>query len=558
MKSPVIAIGLDAANPFVLERWMNRGLLPNMQRLRKQGGFGKLTSAIKHNRAEVPWPVFLTGCLANKTGYWTPIKYHPDQYRCDDPKHHEGAYDFKKYPPFYAGLGSDFPVAVFDMPQTVLRDDLDGVQVLGWGGHARMTPSESKPAELYEELVDKYGDNPLLDRDALAEHDPRDEQRYTQGIDTGIARKADIVIDLLKRRKWSLLLTIFGEAHSTHHYLWHRSQPHTVDWSEAPASDDPLLRAFQAMDAAIGRIAEAAPQDSTIVIFSVHGTLSNSGDLGANVFLPEMMYRWNYPGQYALGPGQPDGLPLPKPRLANQTSWWNEVWNARYEPNKVKFTLRQRVPQKYFHKLRLERLSGRQSETPLLYKPDLFWLPASWYSGMWPKMRAFALPSYSDGYIRINLKGREANGVVEPEDYNRTCDEITEMLMSIRDARKGERLVEEVIRTRKGPQDVGPEFPEADLVVLFNERDCPADTVDHPTLGRIGPMPFNRTGGHFSTGFMIAHGPGIAAQSLISGDAIDVTPTLLQMMGAPIPEYMDGRPLTISQSASQEQASAAE
>merc|ERR1711916_253537 len=159
--------------------------------------------------------------------------------------------------------------------------------------------------------------------------------------------------------------------------------------------------------------------------FSVHGTRSNSGDLGANVFLPEMMYRWNYPGSYALGPGEPNDLPLPKPRMATQTARWNEVWNLRYEPNKLKYLLRQRVPAKYFHKLRLERLSGPANQSPLLYKPDLFWLPAYWYSNMWSKMRAFALPAYSDGYIRINLKGRDANGIVDPKDYERTCDEIT-------------------------------------------------------------------------------------------------------------------------------------
>merc|ERR1711916_195957 len=98
---------------------------------------------------------------------------------------------------------------------------------------------------------------------SYAEADRDDERRYRADLEQGIPRKADIVIDLLKQQRWSLLLTVFGEAHSTHHYLWHWSQPHTVDWSEAAPSEDPMLRAFQLMDAAIGRIQEAAPEDAT-------------------------------------------------------------------------------------------------------------------------------------------------------------------------------------------------------------------------------------------------------------------------------------------------------
>src|SRR6056297_3657125 len=153
MPNSVIAIGLDAANPELLEKWLNRGYLPNMARLRDEGAFGKLSSTIKYYRAESAWPVFLTGMLSDKTGYWTPASYDPETYGVTDSGYEDGAYDFKEYKPFYAGLGKDFPVAIFDMPQTTMVDDLEGVQILGWGGHARMTPSFSRPAGLYEEIV---------------------------------------------------------------------------------------------------------------------------------------------------------------------------------------------------------------------------------------------------------------------------------------------------------------------------------------------------------------------------------------------------------------------
>jgi arylsulfatase A-like enzyme len=42
----------------------------------------------------------------------------------------------------------------------------------------------------------------------------------------------------------------------------------------------------------------------------------------------------------------------------------------------------------------------------------------------------------------------------------------------------------------------------------------------------------------------MATGPGITpGSSLPEGQAIDIGPTILELMGAPIPEYCDGKPL---------------
>jgi predicted AlkP superfamily phosphohydrolase/phosphomutase len=40
--NPVIAIGLDAVEPSLLEKWMSQGYLKNLSRLREQGIYGRL------------------------------------------------------------------------------------------------------------------------------------------------------------------------------------------------------------------------------------------------------------------------------------------------------------------------------------------------------------------------------------------------------------------------------------------------------------------------------------------------------------------------------------
>lgn len=57
MKKPVIAIGLDAADPSLLETWMSQGHLKNLRRLRAQGAYTRLNN-LDYYRAETPLTTF--------------------------------------------------------------------------------------------------------------------------------------------------------------------------------------------------------------------------------------------------------------------------------------------------------------------------------------------------------------------------------------------------------------------------------------------------------------------------------------------------------------------
>jgi predicted AlkP superfamily phosphohydrolase/phosphomutase len=156
-------------------------------------------------------------------------------------------------------------------------------------------------------------------------------------------------------------------------------------------------------------------------------------------------------------------------------------------------------------------------------------------------MKAFALPSFSEGYIRLNVRGRETSGVLAPENYARVCDEIEELLAGMRDARTGQPMVANIMRSRTSALDADPRLPDADLLVQWTAR--PVDVVDTPR-GRIGPMPFQRSGSHVERGFLLASGPGLPCDPAAGeAHALDLAPTILSLVGAAIPGYMEGRPL---------------
>ena len=56
-------------------------------------------------------------------------------------------------------------------------------------------------------------------------------------------------------------------------------------------------------------------------------------------------------------------------------------------------------------------------------------------------MSAFALPSFLDGRIRINLRGRERDGIVELSQYEEICRSLETLLGECRDPRTGEAAV---------------------------------------------------------------------------------------------------------------------
>jgi predicted AlkP superfamily phosphohydrolase/phosphomutase len=164
-----------------------------------------------------------------------------------------------------------------------------------------------------------------------------------------------------------------------------------------------------------------------------------------------------------------------------------------------------------------------------------------WYQPAWTRMKAFALPSFSEGYVRLNVRGRERDGIIDPADYSATCDRIESLLEQVRNPRTGSPMVQKIMRPRRSALETATNLPDADLLVLWTAE--PADVVDTP-FGRIGPLPFQRSGSHVERGFLLACGPGLSPSgALTDAHALDLAPTLLSLLESPVPNYMEGRQL---------------
>lgn len=148
-KHRVILIGLDSADPDLIQRWCREGRLPFLSALMQSGVYARLQST-QGLFSDAPWLSFHTGVNPAKHGYYSYIQLK------------RGTTDFIKvnarscrYFPFWWLLrAAGKKVAVFDVPKTYPIEGIDGVQISAWGNHDRekrvsRTPSLPYPAGQY-------------------------------------------------------------------------------------------------------------------------------------------------------------------------------------------------------------------------------------------------------------------------------------------------------------------------------------------------------------------------------------------------------------------------
>jgi predicted AlkP superfamily phosphohydrolase/phosphomutase len=539
MRRTLIVLGLDSADSRLIDSWIRRGALANIGRLREQGAYCALEGPDVY-LSEQAWTLVTTGFEASRTGYWSRWKFDPRNYELRD----AGAYQYRQFPPVYA-LGPKYRCAIFDVPQARICDAANGIQGLAWGARSARTGPLSRPSGLLDELTSKYGRHPAFDRDHASYWNPVAIAWLERALRKGAARRAKICLDLLRREPWDLFFTVFGETHSAAHFFWHLGQDHPLHPWKRTVAGDPMLRVFEAVDRAIGEILAARP-DADVLLFSPEGMEANSVDLPSTVFLPELLYRFSFEAA-GMADGGISGLPPLAIRLPNALGWHRQIYALRSDTHPVRRRLRRWLPIEVSGWWERASSPGPGPSYPGSFG-TLFHQPPIWYSQLWPRMKAFALPSIAHGYIRINVRGRERDGVVLPSEYFSFCDELTGHLEALRNPRSGRPLVRKIVRTRESPLESGPHLPDADLIVFYHSE--PVDVVDSPAFGRIGPVPYARTGGHANRGFAIIKADGLSPGSVLpQGHVRDLAPTILALLGVPARNDWNGVPLTSDRAA---------
>ncbi len=177
----------------------------------------------------------------------------------------------------------------------------------------------------------------------------------------------------------------------------------------------------------------------------------------------------------------------------------------------------------------------------------------------WAKTRAYALGL---GFIYLNLQGREPNGIVSRDEARELMDEIRKKLLRAEDPDGGGRICNEVYV----PRDIhsGEHLGlEADLIpgfrppyrVGWSTSSGGLSAQNEGGVYTAGPIcsdnDSNWSGDHVS--MALADVPGVffcnrkVALPKEGVRALQIAPTVLRLLGVPVPDVMDLPPLELAQ-----------
>jgi predicted AlkP superfamily phosphohydrolase/phosphomutase len=512
----VVAIGVDGVEVTFLERLLAAGEMPALAALRQRSARFLLDHGAAQ-RTGLAWEHVASGLSPESGGRWAAVEFDPSTYRVWQ----EGA----RFEPWWAGL--DRRVVVFDAPYVDLRRAPNTRGIVAWGAHDPGTAIAARPRPLLPEFLGRYGAYPARWTYGTPWPSPRRTHEMGRVLAKALDTRARAARWLARERlrDWDLFFVVAGEVHGTVEGLWHGIDPAHPLYkhpSARPAADA-VLHVHRALDRMVADVVGCA-EDAALIVFAMGGMGANHSDIQSMVLLPELLFRQAFgrpllavPPAWAASPGD---VPL-----LDEDDDWGPA-SGRWIPMTSPKSRRASAVKASLRAFGTALAAWRSTDgSPTIQ--DLRWQPATRYDAYWPQMHAFALPSFYDGRIRINLKGRERNGVVEPSGYDGACRSLETLLRECRNPLTGEPAVDSIERTApRNPLELGTS--ESDLLVVWRGV---ATALEHPQLGLVGPVALRRTGGHTGR-YGLAY---VVAPTLGAGDhgvrsSFDVAPTILQLL----------------------------
>jgi predicted AlkP superfamily phosphohydrolase/phosphomutase len=485
----------------LIRHWSRQGRLPHFADLVSSGTWLELesTAQVLHTST---WPTFATGALPGRHGVYYPYQPKPGHQLAQHIEPH--AYGMQ---PFWSLADAQgLRCAIYDIPETFPDPAFRGYAIFEWGTWAWYGKPYTQPTALLKELKSRFGAYPLgLEAKRLGARLP-DTALLELRLPRCIQYKCLTTKWLLAQHDWDLGVIGFCETHPAGHYLWPTSADAVESTDETPF--EPLFRIYMALDQALGALCADLPGDTAVIVVSGDGVRPNR--CGWHL-LPAALEQLGYLRSAGTMCG---GRPR-SPSLLGRAKRILPAGAKNWIAGSLPWWLRDRLG---------ARLQAAEID--------------------WSQTRAFTLPTDLEGCIRINLKGREPQGIVEPgAQYADLCREIRDRLEELRNPAHGGYAVHHVwIRDEVFHGDRREHLP--DLVVTWNDK-LPFTALASPRIGLIeGTNPDARPGTHSPDGFLIAAGPGIPRSQQSSGRLIDVAPTVLQLLGLRPPTDMDGQLLT--------------
>lgn len=487
----LLIIGLDGATFDVLDPMMAAGRMPNLKRFIERGVAGVLHST-KPPITPAAWTTFMTGKGPGRHGIVDFEKYDPHAHTLS----FNSTFEIREKTLWELLSEKGLRVGSVNVPMTYPPTPVNGFMISGFE-----TPSiEAEftwPRELKQEIL----------RVMPGYNYKTNWKRSALGSDSVLKENLDYISGSFEQGwqlshycgekfGWDVMMVVFKLVDNLQHKAWKYLDPRFKH--RYPAEAAMAAQCFNHLDDTLKNLfAYAEQQEACVLIMSDHGHGSLEGKAQPNLLLKD----WGH-------------LKLRNPldQVGQRASHW-------------------------LHRLTKGRATRFEQGNRGIDR-DL--------AVDWSRTKACVMHAGIYGFLYINLKGRGPVGIVEPSDYEPLRDELMERFRAAtaldRDGREI-RIFPEVYRTevlygcsREERPDL-PDLllsPQPGLAVIRKIRG--AQPVRWSNESRL-------EGTHRVEGIVAMGGPCIRSGERIEGNIVDITPTVLAMLGLRVPIDMEGRVL---------------
>jgi predicted AlkP superfamily phosphohydrolase/phosphomutase len=521
-KKRVLFIGWDAGDAELIEGWCREGLLPHLSHMKSRGTWARLqtTADIVHVSA---WPSTFTGTTPDKHGLYHAYVMQPGQQGPSRPRP-----DLSPFPFFWKLLNDHGKrCIIMDAFLTCPLQGFNGAQIVEWGTWSWFWKPTILPSSLKQAMQRQFGPYPAEDHSKVLT--PPDCRGFRDRLLAGVAKKTQVVKWLIEREAWDLFLVVFGETHSAGHFFWHLHDP---SYPAHPGPEGDTLRyalrdIYVALDQAIGDILQSVDDSTTVLLVSGDGMGPN---YSGSHLLNDLLMRMGLLKMNIGDGGEDEDTPTGS-------------WRSRQGRMDVLSALRHLIPAPWRVAISQALLSHHMKE-----RLSLRWLTAGI---VWDQTRAFLISNANEGYIRVNLKGREPQGIVEPgKDYAEICEELYRTAKGFINPTNAKPAVRTVYKT----DDIyhGPCRSQLPDIIINWDDDARVTTelmakaygLSHSAEPGYALNPYY-TGNHRPNAFMFATGPDVRPGAILEGASIlDLAPTILASFGIEPPDHLDGKVLS--------------
>jgi hypothetical protein len=505
---PTLAvIQLDAVSLPLVERLIDEGRLPALAELRGRGRWCPLGGSTADLQGAAAATVH-SGVRPGRHGVYYPFEWSAADQRMR-------ARDGESGPePVWARLGRAGRRSLVIDPYDAARvRAVEGVAVCGWQVTNRVTlPRWSAPGRVQGDLTRRFGKPGAAD-EIFGGARLGELVRLRGVLLDAPGRVVAAAGELLRDERLDLAWIELVAPHLAGHQFWAAGE--VVDLGGAGVDeraelDAALADVYEAADRALGAILAALPGDCDVIVMASSG-------MGPETDRSDML-----PGMLAAV--LDGGAPRNRGRRA---PGGGALWSVRASvPASVRARVASAIPDRAALAIAARLLSAGMD---------------------WSRTRAFAVPNEPSGGVRLNLRGREREGIVDPSEADELVREIEAGLLGFREP-DGEPAVTAVERV----SDLEPSGPRLgalpDLLVRWSPRASTGlRAAESPEFGEVrrAGTGSGRSGNHTGGGWaLLVPARSRPREPSRPAELVDVAATVCAVLGIETEARdLDGEPL---------------